>query len=258
MLEISIQPASRQASKKKFIHAPDPTIMFKKSYSKTKPVCKVTFSLPLQAATDAKDVRVLGEFNSWSWENGYQMKAGKNEFSTTVELSTGKAYEFRYLIDNHIWENDWAADGYITSPFNGITNSVVAVEEVAKKTKTPAKKANGKPAPVAKTQPKAAPVVKKAPVQKAVTKNVVANKLTKIEGIGPKIEELLKDGGIVTFADLAIAKPTALKNILEAAGKRYQMHDPSTWAEQAKLAAKNDWTTLEKLQVELKGGKRGK
>ncbi len=227
--------------------------MFKKSYSKTKPVCKVTFSLPLEAATGAKDVRILGEFNDWSWENGYQMKAGKKDFSATVELSTGKAYQFRYLIDNHIWENDWAADGYVTSPLYGTTNSVVAVEEVAKKTKAPAKKTNGKAAPVAKAQPKAAPVAKKTPAKK-----VAANKLTKVEGIGPKIEGLLKDAGIVTFADLAKAKTTKLKTILEAAGSRYQMHDPSTWAEQAKLAAKNDWASLEKLQVELKGGKRGK
>ncbi len=234
--------------------------MLKKSYSKTKPVCKVTFSLPVEAATDAKDIRILGDFNNWSWEKGFQLKAGKKEFSTTVELTAGKSYEFRYLIDNHIWENDWAADSYTTSPFYGTTNSVVAIEEVAVE-KAPAKKTNGKPAPVAKAKPKAAPVAKKAPAKKAapkkaVAKKVAADKLAKIEGIGPKIEGLLKKAGIVTFADLAKAKTEDMKAVLEAAGSRYKMHDPSTWAEQAKLAVKNDWTALEKLQVELKGGKR--
>lgn len=225
--------------------------MLKKSYSKTKPVCKVTFTLPTEAASGAKDIRVLGDFNNWSWENGYKMKAGKAEFTTAVELEAGKNYQFRYLIDNHIWENDWAADNYVQSPFTGITNSVITLETVAAEKKAtaakakaaPAKATNGKPAPAAKAQPKAAPVAK-------------ADDLTKIEGIGPKIAGLLKADGIVTFADLAKAKTTALKSILEAAGKRYQMHDPSTWAEQAKLAAKGDWTTLNKLQVELKGGKR--
>ena len=60
------------------------TIMLKKSYSKTKPVCKVTFTLPVEAANGAKDVRVLGDFNNWSWENGYKMKAGKKDFTTAA------------------------------------------------------------------------------------------------------------------------------------------------------------------------------
>ena len=242
--------------------------MLKKSYSKTKPVCNVTFTLPTEAVNGAKDVRVLGDFNNWSWENGYKMKAGKNEFSTAVELEAGKAYQFRYLIDNHIWENDWAADNYIQTPFIGITNSVIALEPVATENKAPAakaatavktapavkakaapatKKTNGTQAPATKVQPKTAPAVKTA---------AKADELTMIEGIGPKIAELLKAGKIVTFADLAAAKTTTLKSILDAAGKRYQMHDPSTWADQAKLAAKADWTKLAKLQEELKGGKK--
>ncbi len=227
------------------------TIMLKKSYSKTKPVCKVTFTLPVEAADGAKDVRVLGDFNNWSWENGYKMKAGKKEFTTAVEIEAGKAYEFRYLIDNHIWENDWAADNYVETPFYGITNSVISLEKVAAKATakrtTAAKKTNGKPAPTPKAKPKAAPAAKKA---------AKADNLTKIEGIGPKIAGLLKAEKIVTFADLAKAKISTLQSILDAAGKRYQMHDPSTWAEQAKLASKGDWTTLTKLQDKLKGGKR--
>ena len=228
--------------------------MLKKSYSKTKPVCKVTFTLPVEATKGAKDVRLLGDFNNWSWENGAKMKANKTAFTTAVELEAGKTYEFRYLIDNHVWENDWAADNYVSSPFSGITNSVVALEAIAAKVavkkapikKAVAKKNTGKPAPTAKAKPKAAPIKKTAK----------ADDLTKIEGIGPKIAGLLRADGIVTFADLGKAKKTTLKGILEAAGKRYQMHDPSTWAQQAKLAAKADWAKLSKLQDELKGGKR--
>ncbi|RME13236.1 MAG: 50S ribosomal protein L17, partial [Bacteroidetes bacterium] len=37
---------------------------------------------------------------------------------------------------------------------------------------------------------------------------------------------------------------------------RYKMHDPTTWPQQAALAAKGEWDKLAKLQKELKGGKK--
>ena len=244
--------------------------MLKKSYSKAKPVCKVTFTLPLEAVKGGKEVRLLGDFNEWSWEKGYMMKAGKAEFTTEVELPAGKEYQFRYLIDNHLWENDWNADNYVATP-SGVYNSVLSLVEAkpaangtAKKVAAPkaaapkataAKAATDKAAPAAKSEAK--PAAKKAAAPKAAPKKTTgADDLTKIEGVGPKIAELLKKAGIVTFADLSIAKADRLKGILEAAGKRYQMHDPATWAQQAALAAKADWAKLEKLQGELKGGKR--
>ena len=80
--------------------------------------------------------------------------------------------------------------------------------------------------------------------------------LKKIEGIGPKIAGLLNDAGIVTFANLADAKIDDLKKILDDAGSRYRMHDPSTWPQQAKLAADGKWDELQKLQDELDGGRK--
>jgi predicted flap endonuclease-1-like 5' DNA nuclease len=104
-----------------------------------------------------------------------------------------------------------------------------------------------------------APAVKKAAApkkEKAVAATPAkADDLTIIEGIGPKIAELLVVGGISTFAQLAAAKPAAIKAILEAAGKRYQMHDPATWPKQATLARDGKTAELTKLQNELKGGK---
>lgn len=247
--------------------------MLKKSFSKTKPVCKVTFSLPVEAATNAKDVRLLGDFNDWSWEKGFKMKASKAEFATEVELEAGKEYQFRYLIDNHVWENDWAADNYVAAPF-GTYNSVVSLIQAktngaAKAAAKPAEKAVTttkaavkpveKPATVAKAAPAAKPEAKPAPAKAAApkaAKTTGADDLTKIEGVGPKIAELLKNAGIVTFAELANAKTATLKGILEAAGKRFQMHDPATWPTQAALATKGEWEKLNKLQDELKAGKR--
>jgi hypothetical protein len=79
--------------------------------------------------------------------------------------------------------------------------------------------------------------------------------LKKIEGIGPKIQTLLYDSRIFTFADLAQAPVGTLKQILHAAGERFQMHDPSSWPDQAKLAAEGRWAELEELQDILQGGR---
>ena len=114
-----------------------------------------------------------------------------------------------------------------------------------------------KPAKVA-TAPKAAkPAKAEAPkaAKAAKTAAVTNDDLTKIEGVGPKIQTLLQEKGILTFSDLAKAKVADLKAILEAAGSRYKMHDPATWAKQAKLAADGQWEKLQQLQNELKGGK---
>lgn len=85
----------------------------KKQFSKTKPVCKVTFNLPKEAVEGKAKVKVLGTFNNWDQENGIPMKATKGGYSAVLELETGKAYEFRYLIDNLKWENDWDAPAYV-------------------------------------------------------------------------------------------------------------------------------------------------
>ena len=79
--------------------------------------------------------------------------------------------------------------------------------------------------------------------------------LTTIEGIGPKIQLMLQDEGIKTFVDLASAPVDRLNVILEAAGSRFRVHDPTTWPEQATLAAAGNWTELEALRDNLHGGR---
>ena len=69
-----------------------------------------------------------------------------------------------------------------------------------------------------------------------------------IEGIGPKIDELLKAAGIKTWSQLATNTTEQIRAILEAAGSRYKMHDPKTWSEQAKLAADGNWKELVQFQ----------
>ncbi len=83
----------------------------------------------------------------------------------------------------------------------------------------------------------------------------VADDLKKVEGIGPKIEGLLNDAGIHTWAQLADAQVEKLQKVLDEAGKRFQIHDPSTWPEQARMAAEGQWEELKKYQDILMGGK---
>lgn len=87
------------------------------------------------------------------------------------------------------------------------------------------------------------------------SKKTGEDKLTKIEGIGPKIESLLKDAGITTFALLSETEPDKIREILLAAGNRYKMHNPTTWPKQAGMAAADKWDELKEYQDRLDGGK---
>lgn len=99
----------------------------KKRYLKTRPVCKVTFRVSKEAAKSARNINLVGDFNNWSIVET-PMKSLKNgEFTVTVDLETGRAYEFRYIINGMDWENDWKADRYVPSTFADCENSVVEV-----------------------------------------------------------------------------------------------------------------------------------
>ena len=78
--------------------------------------------------------------------------------------------------------------------------------------------------------------------------------MRKVEGIGPKIEELLHNSGIFTFKQLSKTKADKLRKILGEGGSRYKMHDPTTWPEQSAMAAKGEWEKLKTYQDFLKGG----
>ena len=81
--------------------------------------------------------------------------------------------------------------------------------------------------------------------------------LKRIEGIGPRIEKMLNDDQIFTWAELAGAPVEQLKGLLRRGGDRYRMHDPKSWPDQAKLAAEGRWEELKELQDILLGGREG-
>jgi predicted flap endonuclease-1-like 5' DNA nuclease len=96
--------------------------------------------------------------------------------------------------------------------------------------------------------PTLATVIVEAPVL------AVPDDLEKIEGIGPKISALLQEAGITTFAQLANTDAGQLRQILQKAGSRFQMTDPSSWPQQAELAAAGRWAEFETLQSQLSSG----
>jgi large subunit ribosomal protein L27 len=147
-------------------------------------------------------------------------------------------------------------------PFSEVPETPV---KVAVKAASP--KAEPK-APAAKPAKEVAPVAEVAAVEVAeeavAEKKAAAPKKEKapklddlkiIEGVGPKIETLLKEGGINTWAELAEAPVERIKEILDAAGPRYQIHDPSSWPAQAKFAADGKWDELKEYQEMLIGGR---
>lgn len=76
-----------------------------------------------------------------------------------------------------------------------------------------------------------------------------------VEGIGPKIEGLLKEAGINNWSDLAAATEAQLRELLANAGERYRLADPTTWPRQAELARDGKWEELSQYQEFLAGGK---
>lgn len=76
-----------------------------------------------------------------------------------------------------------------------------------------------------------------------------------VEGIGPKIEELYHAEGIKTWKALSETPVEKSQAILDAAGRRYSIHNPVTWAKQAHLAYYGEWEELKTYQESLNGGK---
>ncbi|MBT8219629.1 MAG: 30S ribosomal protein S1 [Bacteroidia bacterium] len=130
-------------------------------------------------------------------------------------------------------------------------------EEPKKETKPASKQETAKvvETPEAKEAPKSEEAPKVEAPKKASKSEGKPDDFRKIEGIGPKIAGLITEAGIKTFDELANTEVEKLKEILENAGSRYKMHDPTTWPQQSKLAAAGDWDALKTLQDELDGGK---
>lgn len=84
--------------------------------------------------------------------------------------------------------------------------------------------------------------------------DAVKDDLTKIEGVGPKIQGLMNKDGIWSFHQLANSSTKRLQKILDNAGPAYTVHNPRTWSAQSKLADEGNWEELHIWQKHLRGG----
>jgi len=83
------------------------------------------------------------------------------------------------------------------------------------------------------------PKVEKEVTPKDAPKNeATTDDLTKLTGVGPKLAEILAEGGFTTYAGIAASSVEDIQKVLEAAGSRYASKDPAPWIEQAKELAK--------------------
>ncbi len=77
---------------------------------------------------------------------------------------------------------------------------------------------------------------------------------TVVEGIGPKINEIIHEADIHFYASLAATSVDDIQKMLDNAGPSYKLAKPGTWPAQAKMAAENKWEALKVWQDELDGG----
>ncbi|RBP79443.1 glycoside hydrolase [Marinomonas rhizomae] len=101
--------------------------MIEKNYLKTKPECKVKFTLPADIIGDAKSVAVVGDFNNWDCKANPMKKQKSGVFASTLNLDIKKSYQFRYVLDDTEWLNDEMADAYVPSPISYDTNGVISL-----------------------------------------------------------------------------------------------------------------------------------
>lgn len=179
-------------------------------------------------------------------QRGTKFHAGEN-------VGIGKDFTLFALVDGTVCFNTGRKDRTFVSVFPKID---IVAETIAPTKKASAPKASAAPetpapAAIADVIADSGQSEKAAPKRKKVKQD----DLKIIEGIGPKIEELFHNAGITTWAALAAADPAQLKEILNDAGSRFQMHDPSTWPQQAALANAGAWDELQTLQDNLKGGR---
>lgn len=93
----------------------------KKQYLKSKPICKITFTVP---AKNAKEVAVVGDFNNWNTEKTHLKKLKNGSFKGVLDLEKNNSYEFRYVVDGN-YINDDQADTYKWNDYANTENGVL-------------------------------------------------------------------------------------------------------------------------------------
>jgi 1,4-alpha-glucan branching enzyme len=83
----------------------------------------VTFSMPAEIL--ARSIHVVGDFNNWS-TTANPLRRDTHAWTISIELDSGRSYEYRYLVDGK-WFNDWQADDYKPNEHGGDNSVVITV-----------------------------------------------------------------------------------------------------------------------------------
>ena len=105
--------------------------------------------------------------------------------------------------------------------------------------------------------PNAPPAPDVAAAATVLGRPLVLDDLTVVEGIGPQIEWLCHGIGIRTWWDLATTEVSLLRTMLDDAGSRFQVADPTTWPEQGRLLAEGRWEEFRELSEAVRAARHG-
>lgn len=178
-------------------------------------------------------------------------------------VGMGKDHTLYALVDGTVQYKRGRKDRTFISvlPFDEVLETVAKSAPQAKASK-PAPQAEVTPTPATEdvveetkaSEEKAEPKAEVKETQKSTAKKVKEDDLKVIEGIGPKLESILKESGITDLRVLSKSDPDRLREILEGAGSRFKMFNPDTWPKQAELAADGKLDELKEYQDRLDGG----
>lgn len=154
----------------------------------------ITFTLPEEALEGASEAILLGDFNNWNPEGAPKLeKQQDGSYSVVVILEVGQTYQYRLLLNDGRWVNDYHAQSYSLVPGFYIDNCVITVPEPVAEINKPtvekaAKKvvAKSKAATKAKNAETAKPASKKA--TKKVSAKTPASKSAKPKPAAKKVE----------------------------------------------------------------------
>ena len=137
---------------------------------------KVTFKLPSEFVANASDGVLLGEFNNWNPAEGVQLKKeADGSMFAEIALIAGKSYQYRYLLNDGRWVNDYNTTASTDIYGNAVENCIVTVPVAEKKKAAPK-------AAVAKVAAPKVAAVKAAPVKATAAKATAPKAAAKATG----------------------------------------------------------------------------
>lgn len=94
--------------------------MIKKRFFKTKDEVEVTFEWP---KGEVENIALAADFNQWE-VTPMKLNRKTKMYNYKVRLPKNQSFQFRYLINESLWENEPNADGYTQNNF-GDDNSIL-------------------------------------------------------------------------------------------------------------------------------------